>query len=217
MLRILLPVLVGMIFGNRLSFAQDNPHIAIDSQFLVMNGVPEIVTKAEVDRHLHSGLTTTFIFEVTGVSGNGDPLRGASAVEIRYDLWDECYLVTAVDVRGRGPSQRLLSRNALVEWWRTRTHHVARAPAENQVMPTQYRVRLSVIPFSESEQQDTQSWFSHTMEKTTQSLGEGVPSNAKGGVPFVQKVFSVMMAASIARSSVLTYSWQVTLSSPEAN
>jgi len=76
---------------------------------LVLTGLPPILADEEVKEHLTTGLTTTLQFRV-----GGNKLAGGARVEIRYDLWDEVFLVKAGGIDGRAESYRASSLDELM-------------------------------------------------------------------------------------------------------
>ena len=91
----------------------------------------------------------------SGLCGGGRA-RGGARIDIRYELWDEVWLVTRADTSGRTQRARFASFEQLEAWWRDLRLEVL-PPAAS---PGPAEVRLRVIPFSQSEQLDAQRWFS---------------------------------------------------------
>ncbi len=62
----------------------------------------------EVRLQLKSGLTTTF----AAVAINGGGIRTGARIEVRYDLWDEKYLVRRIELDGS--AMRVSSRRSTI-------------------------------------------------------------------------------------------------------
>lgn len=110
-----------------------------------------LLGEKEIKRHLASGLTTTFVL----VARQRDSERkGAARLEIRYDLWDEVWLVRRVDLDGREQSQRIATREALEKWWSSPVRLLATAAGRIGLTVT-----LTVLPFSAAEGEDARQWI----------------------------------------------------------
>jgi hypothetical protein len=147
-----------------------------------------VLQKANVRKHLESGLTTTFAVEAG---------EGKARIEIRYDLWDERWLITTVDVNGREHDEAVPSYARLVSWWSALALPVSRAEG------TRMRIRMSVLPFSERERSDTEEWVTRTVGL---ARGGSEAPVAEGSVPGMG-VLDAAIATSIQRRVVERFEW----------
>lgn len=174
------------------AFAQSPGRVVLRRSGGVVTMTPPaaILQKANVRKHLESGLTTTFAVEAGG---------GKARIEIRYDLWDERWLITTVDASGRAHDETVPSYGKLVTWWSALALPVSRAEG------TSMRVQMSVLPFSERERRDTEDWVTRTV------------GLARGGSqsPQVQQgspgVLDAAIATSIQRRAVERFEWQANI------
>lgn len=184
------------------SSAEEAPRLRSLEGRLHLAELPSILDSAEVREPLASGLTTSFVFDVTARDGAGGKVQGGALVEIRFDLWDEVYLASLLGADGVRRHTTLAGRGELVEWWRSLDLEVADARPLARGSPWQARVRLSVLPFSSAEQRDAQRWFSRSLE------GGRTPANG----PELSDVLNVLIATSIARESAVVFDWRLAVS-----
>jgi hypothetical protein len=161
-----------------------------------------------VRKQLGTGLTTSFAFEAAARGAGGKP-KGAARVDVRYDLWDEVYVVTRVDAAGHAARTTLPSFDRLAEWWRDARLVVARGALATAGTVD---VRLRVIPFSQAEQLETQRWFSQALS-AEKSGSAGAVSDAVADQPeSFSQVINLLMSTSIGRPALLEYAWKVPFS-----
>jgi hypothetical protein len=146
-----------------------------------------ILQKANVRKHLESGLTTTFAVEAG---------EGKARIEIRYDLWDERWLITTVDVNGHEHDETVPSYARLVTWWSALALPVSRAQQGARM-----RVLMSVLPFSERERSDTKEWVTRTVGLARGGSESPVTQQAVPGV------LDAAIATSIQRRVVERFEW----------
>ena len=140
-----------------------------------------------MQRHLASGLTTTFVLEAKQRDADR---KGAARIEIRFDLWDEVWLVRRIEFDGKQDRQRITSREALEKWWSTPIRIFA--AATNRVA---LNVTLSVLPFSAAEGEDARQWIS-------KSGGVTAPES---GSPLV----TALIGTTLNAKPIRTYRWPV--------
>jgi hypothetical protein len=193
------------------AFAVGQPRLEMDHGALVVSGLPDILSRPEVRPHLASGLTTTFVVQVSAADGSGKRVRGGGTIAVRYEPWDEVYLVAAAGVAGGAGGARkdsLSSLDGLAAWWRDLKLPVL-AAAGLSGASWQVKVTVHVVPFSESEREDTQRWFS-------QSVGGGQRSNAEDASAAAKEsagpgmMLDLLVATSIRRRSLVSYDWTLT-------
>ena len=203
-LRRTLPAL-ALLAAGRLAAASP-PGIEVDNGWLVLARLPAILGEAEVKRQLATGLTTSFVFEVKA-SGPAGKSRGAARIDVRYELWDEVYLVTRIDAAGRAARFRLDSAERLEAWWKDLRLAAVRIAAPG-ARPTKAEVRLRLIPFSQSEQLEAQRWFSQALSAEG-SGGAGAVSDMEDQPASLSQILNVLLATSIGRQALLEYVWNV--------
>jgi hypothetical protein len=149
-----------------------------------------VLNEHDVKRQLGSGLTTTFLVaarnRVTGV------VSGAR-VEIRYDLWDEVWLVRRIEFDRKAETQRLASRDALEKWWRTPLRLLATNGDRVSL-----QIDVTVLPFSAAEREDARQWMS-------KSGGVGTASGGGSGL------VDALIGTTIDAKPITTYRWNVEL------
>jgi hypothetical protein len=173
---------------------------------LVLTRLPPILAEEEVKKQLGTGLTTSFLFEVK-VQSDAGKLKGGARVDVRYDLWDEIYIVTRIDATGRAVRTTLPSFERLGEWWREARLVVLRPPATARSV----EVRLSVIPFSQAEQLDAQRWFSQSLSAEKSGSAGAVSDAVEDQPESFSQVLNLLMATSIGRTPLLELQWNVAI------
>ena len=149
-----------------------------------------VIQAPEVQKRLAGGLTTIFLVVARNSAGNA---AGASRIEVRYDLWDEVYLVKKIDFDGKIEQQRIASRDALERWWRA-------TPLRLGAMTSGADVELTVLPFSSAEQEDAREWLS-------KSGGVAGPSATRGGA--ANTLVDALIGTTIHARPILTYRWKL--------
>jgi hypothetical protein len=172
---------------------------------IVLFHLPPILGEEEVRKQLGTGLTTSFAFEATA-RASGGKVKGAARVDVRYDLWDEVYIVTRVDASGHAARTTLPSFEKLAEWWRDARLVLIRGPAAGAAT---VEVRLKVIPFSQAEQLDTQRWFSQALSAEKSGSAGAVSDAVEDQPESFSQVINLLMATSIGRPALLEYAWKL--------
>ncbi len=201
---LLLPLLwVAPAFAEapRLSWSPDDG--------LVLADLPPVLDQAVVDRQLKKGLTTAFVFRVESPE-TAEPW--VATIEIRYELWDEQYLVTIRGGDREAESMTLPSRQELGSWWTATTIPMCEATRLPQP-PRRAKVSLHLIPFSRSEQIETQRWFAESVRRAGQ--GEGSTSSPDESGTSLDRVFDSLIATSIRRRSVIQWDWTLEVEAEE--
>jgi hypothetical protein len=193
-------------------FAAEPPSLAWGPQGLSLARLPPILADAEVSRHLGTGLTTTLL--VTVEASGAASFKGGAQANVRYDLWDEIYLVEILDARASAAAT-LRSRDELHRWWASLVL-LAAAQARPSSGSTRARVTLQVLPFSQAEQKDAQEWLLRSLRAShppSAASPPGAPAPAPAPAP-VRDFYGAMLASSIGRRSLITYSWTVPIGAP---
>jgi hypothetical protein len=175
---------------------------------LTVSGLPDVLSRPEVRPHLTTGLTTTLAVRVTASDESGRKIKGAGRVDVRWELWDEVFLTSAVGGTGRLRPESLPSFERLVAWWRGLEIPVAAGLAPGGRW--QVKVEVSVIPFSRSEQRDAQRWFSDTLGDAGQSAAPQAPAPGGSEIdtgPALSGLLDLLIVTSIKRPNVATYTW----------
>ena len=147
---------------------------------------PTLLAAKDVDRHLRSGLTTTFVL----IARQRDAgRRGAARIEIRFDLWDEVWVVRRIEFDGKQDRQRIASREALEKWWSAPTRVFA-ATADRVSL----NVTLNMLPFSAAEGEDAWEWISKS----------GGAAETEGGSPLV----AALIGTTLSAKPIRTWRWQ---------
>lgn len=171
---------------------------------LTVSNLPDILSRPEVRPHLSTGLTTTFALRVTATDETGKKVKGGGRIDIRWEPWDEVFLTAAIGVDGHARHESVPSLDRLATWW-----HGLEVLAAAGLAPGgrwDVRVEVSVIPFSASEQRNTQRWFSDSLGQkpsTAPGVDQGTatqPANPNG-------VLDLLIATSIKRRSLAQYVW----------
>ena len=190
MVRLFLLGVLSMLV-NALAHAQQ-PQLAFTTQpgGVVAATLPmSILQDPNVRKQLRSGLTTTFLL----VARQRDTRAVHSArVEIRYDLWDEVWIVQKIDLDRKIERQRLTSLEALERWWRTPLRLLA-----TKATRVALQLDLSVLPFSAAEEEDARQWI-------TKSGGVGTGGGSGGLV-------DALIGTTISAKPLTSYRWNVEL------
>ncbi|MFL6196761.1 MAG: hypothetical protein ACJ75H_21435 [Thermoanaerobaculia bacterium] len=173
---------------------------------LALARLPPVLADEEVRKQLATGLTTSFVFEATARDAAGRKVRGAARVDVRYELWDEVYLVSRIDAAGRAARVTLPSFERLAEWWRDSRLVVLRGATAARA-----EVRLRVIPFSQAEQLDAQRWFSQALSAEKAGSAGAVSEAVEDQPESFSQVINLLMATSIGRPALLEYEWILTV------
>lgn len=181
--------------------ALQGPAVEASAEGLVITRLPPVLTVQEVREQLGTGLTTSFLFEARAEGPQGKT-RGGARVDVRYELWDEVYIVSRVDASGRVARTVFPSFERLGEWWRDARLAVIRPPAAASAKSVE--VRLRVIPFSQAEQLETQRWFSQALSAEKSGSAGAVSEN-----PSFSQMLNLLITSSIGRAPLLDEEWNL--------
>jgi hypothetical protein len=176
---------------------------------LALSRLPPVLADPEVRKQLGTGLTTSFVFTATARGGAAGKTKGAARVDVRYDLWDEIYIVTRIDGSGRAARVTLPSFERLAEWWRAARLVLIRPPAAASARSVV--INLRVIPFSQAEQLDAQRWFSQALSAEKSGSAGAVSDAVEDQPESFSQVINLLLATSIGRPALLEYQWSLTL------
>ncbi len=165
----------------------------------VVSRLPLVLTDREVLGYLKSGLTTTLGVSLSAKGDRGERLTASSSIDVRFEPWEEVFLVTTNRTGGRPELVRLSSERALHAWWVALRVSVALGgvPRKN------VSVELSLIPFSEEEEADARRWYAQALR--TERLRPRVDTTPE----LLGDMVDALSLTSIKRHGVLRFSWTV--------
>lgn len=180
---------------------------------LLVSALPDVLSRPEVRSHLTTGLTSSLAIRVTATDRLGHRASGGGRVDVRYELWDEVFLVRAagavgaVGGEGAGRRESLPSFERLVAWWRGLSlPAVAAAGLDPAAGPWQVEVEVALIPFSQAEEKEARRWFSESVQKSgARELSDAADEPSEG----LTGVLDLLVATSIQRRSLVRYDWKV--------
>lgn len=149
---------------------------------------PNVLRNDEVRKHLTSGLTTVFLLTVND---------SGARIEIRYDLWDEKFLVTTIDSERHLQKTSIDSFEHLVDWW-------SRTPLRTGKARDDIRAKLEVIPFSASEEEDAQRWLARSIGGGGNAADPSQRENATGSTG---GILDLLIGTSVQRHPLQTWRW----------
>ncbi len=208
------PVFVVLLSVSGAS-AAELPEVVFSRGALSLKRLPAVLLESTIARHLETGLTTSFVFTVDAGRIEGRPVKGEAQVRIRYDLWDERYLLERWEGQQDSPATVTLARSELLAWWRSLQLVVLPAARGLLAPPARAKVELLVLPFSRAEQRDAQDWLLRAFhspdpprQREPPGSGRPTPEGAPDRAP-LRELYGAMLAASIGQRSLITYSWTV--------
>lgn len=190
--------------------AAQAPAIEAAREGLTLSRLPAVLAEGEVRKQLATGLTTSFVFETTARDARGVKTKGGARIDVRYEPWDEVYIVTRIDALGRAQKTTLPSFEKLNEWWRGARLLVIRPPAAARAVSVQ--VRLRVLPFSQAERLDAQRWFSQALSDEKSGSAGAVSDAVEDQPGSLNRLLSLILVNSIGTPALLEDKWNVPLS-----
>ena len=183
-------VVLSLFALTWLAHAQPRPAYSVQPNGVVAATLPaSILAESDVQKRLTSGLTTTFL--VVARNRGTNAVSGAR-VEVRYDLWDEVWLVRRIEFDRKSERQRIASMTELEKWWRTPLRLLA-----TDADRVSLQLDLTVLPFSAAESEDARQWIS-------KSGGVGTASGGGG-------VVDALIGTTINAKPITSYRWNVEL------
>jgi hypothetical protein len=158
-----------------------------------------MLRERDIAHQLTSGLTTVFIVAVDAVDRNGRSAGGAR-LDVRLDLWEEAYLVTVTDGAAQQRKLRFATEAELVRWWNETPVTVIRPQTFAPVV--EVSVRLTMLPFSNQEQMNTQKWLARTLSESRGPGGESMPTQSS-------EILRMIVESSVKRRPLLERRWKV--------
>jgi hypothetical protein len=179
------------------------PTVELQERTLLVSALPGVLARSEVKSHLTTGLTTTFLVAVSAVDREGHRAKGGGRIDVRYEPWDEVFLVSVSGVDGKARKETLPSFERLAAWWKGVRLAVVSTDALGAGSSWAVSIHLSVLPFSQSEQREAQRWLA-------ESIGRPVKGDAPGGrTEPLSGALDALLATSIKRQSLVGYDWSL--------
>lgn len=186
--------------------AVETPRIELEPETRrwALTALPPILTDEAVKTSLASGLTSTFVVQARCRDRHGARLTGGARVEVRYELWDEVFQAASLGIDGRVERRTLTSFEELTSWWRSLRLAIF-APPPEVADTAKVRLTIDVLPFSNAERDDAQSWFSDSLDDAGASSSEALERTADDPPDRLARIFHLLMATSIQRRALTTY------------
>ena len=204
--------LVGSILVSSIAMAGEPTLVLESNGWLVVAELPSVLDEPELRDHLKSGLTTSLAFRIESI-GQETKASGGARVDIRYELWDEIYLVSSYEMDGVAERETLASVQELRLWWSELRLRVARVPISKPSPAHKVRLLLQVVPFSHAEQMDTQRWFSESVHRGSGRTKDRGGITGRRSDP-LERAFSLLIATSIQRRPLVSFEWTMSLPEP---
>ena len=207
---------LGLLLGAVSALADESPGLVLEESRILLSPTPAILELDEVREHLDTGLTTSFVFEVTIKGLAGGKRSTTSVIEVRWDPWEEQYYLrvrSALATR-----ERLVQVNfeALVGWWKQSRIALIDGIAGADPSRLRGRLRLTVVPFSSGEVLDARRWFADALTGGGRGVAEKTTDRVREEGDPLRGMLSALMATSIARRSALEYEWSIPVRSEGA-
>ncbi|HJX29044.1 MAG TPA: hypothetical protein VJ885_14125 [Thermoanaerobaculia bacterium] len=205
-------VLCGLLLAARALSA--TPVLRPEGSWIVLSGLPPLLERAEVRKQLDSGLTATLAFDVRTTGSSPEKIRGGARVDVRYELWDEIYVVTRLDASGKRERLRFDSFEKLGRWWREARLAVLPLPPNVHQGAGQWTssVWLRVIPFSQTEQRETQRWLTESMSSEGEGSAGAVSQALEDRPASLSQLLQLLVATSIGRPALFGQEWKLPFS-----
>ncbi len=131
----------------------ERPDISRRGEALLLRLPARVLDEERVARQLSTALTTTFLLEVRSEEG----VSGVAEIRVRYDLWDEVFIVSRVGFDGEVHSALPATAAALAAWW-TEPLVLPDGIETGQVM----EIDLVVLPFSLEDEDEARDWLARS-------------------------------------------------------
>ncbi|HEX6178829.1 MAG TPA: hypothetical protein VF057_10760, partial [Thermoanaerobaculia bacterium] len=113
-------VVLALLAAPLVAQPQQSPPVVSIERGAVHVALPEhLLDRRDVRKQMESALTTTFVL-VARAREIASPRR--SRIEIRFDLWDEVYIVRRIEMGRLTDQRRLASMAELRKWWISPLH-----------------------------------------------------------------------------------------------
>ncbi len=190
----------------------ETPRLELDpGRRLVLTGLPPILADEGVKELLTSGLTTSVYFRP------GGQLAGGARVDIRYDPWDEDFHLAVTGFGEREQREQAASFADLLTWWQELWLMLSDSDRLDKPWPKRLKVTADVVPFSQSEEGDARRWFSETIHDRKRSGTEELGRSGEKRTDALSQTFNLLLATSIRRRAVISYTWTLILPEPSSS
>jgi hypothetical protein len=180
--------------------ADPAPQATIGTGARVVLQLPaSVLESAAIRSQLASGLTTAFVIRANAVDGSGHQLKGGGRIEIRFELWNERYIVDTLAISGK--RERLIRDNwtQLIEWWSRHPLAVLQL-RENAKPPRTITARLDVLPFSAREEDDARRFLAQSQNDA---------ARGESGTPAARSILDLVVGTSLRRRPIASLRWTV--------
>ena len=181
------------------------PRAALVAHHLTVSLPADILRGREMQRQITGGLTTAFVTTIDDRSRSGSHLRGAVRIEIRYELWDENFLVVAIDMTGQKQTHTFETLDKLVAWWVSSQLRIADVEAADA--PASIHLKTEVVPFSAAEEADAQRWLMHSISATGAQQSQQSHADAPGN-----GILDMIIGTGVHRKPLQSWRWVVPVS-----
>ena len=183
------------------------PKAILESDQILVSLPSSVLNDAAMEKQLTNGLTTVVITSIEAASRRGVPIRGAVRVEIRYELWDEKFLVGVIGTHAHRQNLSFETFEKLVSWWSNAALGVAAVSAADA--PSRVTVKTEVVPFSAAEEADAQRWLMRSM---TEARNTRAPPQREAGAD--TSILDVIIGNGVRRKPIRAWRWTVPLTRP---
>ncbi|MCG6963744.1 MAG: hypothetical protein LJE95_10795 [Acidobacteria bacterium] len=185
------------------------PRVVVDSAtgVVMVRHLAGMLDAPEVTRNLDSGLTNGFVIQASVHREREAAARGAARVDIRWELWDEVYLVDVVAFDGHVTHLKLASKDDLASWWSSAAFPVLSGRGLAAEGSAVVKLVVTFVPFSQSEVEAARRWVTQSGEETGSARnGPNQPEGRSSSA-----VVNLVVATSIVRRAILRREWTVKL------
>ncbi len=179
----------------------------------VLSGLPPLLSDGDVRGYLRSGLTTTLALSLSAKGESGRRLASAARIDVRFEPWEEVFLVELSRTGHAVSRARLTSEEALRSWWAALRIELRLGERPKG----RVSVELNLFPFSEEDEADTRRSYAETLRAerlrpVVRDEGSGAKGNevkADEGSDLVGELLDTLTLTSIKRHGVRRFSWSV--------
>jgi hypothetical protein len=147
---------------------------------VVLTGLPAVLGDETIKEELRSGLTNTLLLLVTVESDSGPELRGVATIDIRYELWDEVFLITVTGPDDHSRQLTITSFEALLGWWQNLELDIMEPGTVAASRDRIAKIELRLLPFSQAEKRDAQLWLTRSVRDDTAGKAADDPASPGG-------------------------------------
>lgn len=180
-MKVWLLTLISVVIVKQAQALQVSP-LAHDDQLGVK--ISQINYPSDLGKELKSGLTTRLYIRVQLLKSASVVKESLSEVSVRYDLWDEDFIVSFVSNNREGTTHKVKSATEMLENLQSFTFESAFARPTSSDQPFKIRVDLLLNPIEKEKMEKIRKWVARNSvanpmdptggrtTKTTQAQGE---------------------------------------------